>query len=1129
MIDPLARFKKTEYDNFNDPLEQFKPKVTNKINNIFEEVPKNTSSFNSRKQLNTKPMTDGIDLIPIPKTYEDTGFWANVRNNTDKITENPVFKAITAIPNKLYEIPFTQRLITKSGEAIAGEGAYKNSDGSVMRPMDTGNKLGNAVADIAGMGLGFSMPMAGISSGKINTVNNISDDVLKPLSDLALKPYAATAVNKLASSNAPKLLQKAVPMLADYGENAIRSGLDAGIGNAIQEGLVPLYALGKDSNVNLKDVAKSGLEGFGQGAAFGTALKGLGDIKKSALPNWKTTFESATPTKQSKALNSHENPLLEPRKTQSNIITPNLKTEPIQSNLQANAPINLSIGATDRLNSMQQIVSSKDQPKANIKDRWNNLYTRFIDSNSPIKKINEDTYIKATNSKNVGVTVDHILTEALVDRQGNKIGESFKSVVKDIPKEKENDFMNYVLQKHNIDRAREGKPVFTDFTSEESAKAVKLLEQKFPEFKGLNDRLVKFLNTFEGEWGNKSGLVSDDLWKSLQDTYKNYVPTQRSFSQLEQGFSATNGRGFVDQGNTLKRAKGSERDIINPLENIMSLVNRTVRTARYNEVGQSMVEAIRKDPAGLRNIAEIVPDNVKINQNVNNIVSVLEGGKPVNVQINNNQLLDALQGINKGNLDDLDNAFKKVTNLFKTLVTQKNPVFAIRNIARDIPTAYINGNEANPIKFTRDLLKAGKQLATNAEEAQRYKAVGGGGSNFFKSNNTAKSLKDLTNKSLFKKSGDVIETINNITESAPRLAEFNRVLDKTGDINKALYAANDVTTNFSRGGDIAKKVDAYVPYLNAGLQGLDKLRRQFITKPIPTAAKGLIGITSMSLVLDHINKDNPNYQKLDNRTKDTYFILPDLNNDGKFIKIPKTREYGVIFANLFERSLRLARGDKEAFKGFGNTVKNSFAINPLENILTPMYNLKANKDFANRDIVPRVMLEDGRSKHLQYDEKTSELTKWLAEQMSRTGAELSPKQIDYLIKSYTGVIGQLGLPATTKATMTGTTVQKLLKPITSQFIADPLYNNQAISDFYENYDKIKTKAADRNIIENIPSDRVTKEEKLKNDYAKLSKTLTEYNKKIREAELKNNADMVKSLRIKMIDTAVKANKIYNSK
>jgi hypothetical protein len=551
-----------------------------------------------------------------------------------------------------------------------------------------------------------------------------------------------------------------------------------------------------------------------------------------------------------------------------------------------------------------------------------------------------------------------------------------------------------------------------------------------------------------------------------------------------------------------------------------------------------MLKAIRGN-SELSKYAEILPDDIEINPNVKNVVSVLENGKPVNVEIHDKNLLEALQGLYKTNDVKGAKAFKIFNDVFKSLITQKNPVFAIRNIARDLPTGYVFGSEKNPFKYLRDVVVAGKDLFKNTEIAQQYKALGGENANFLNTKKMYKAADRLMDRKLLtgdngeiigskkinpvkkglSKLGDAVETFNNVTESAPRLAEFKRTLGKTGDLQKALYEAGEITTNFSRGGDITKKYDVFVPYLNAGVQGLDKLARQIRNKPIATAAKGIIGIGALTIVLDQVNKDNPNYKQLDNRTKDNYFLFP---HGDTFIKIPKSRELGVAFGSLFERIIRSNRGDKQAFKGFLSTVKTNISpANPLENnILSPlMVNIPKNKDFADRSIVPENMKD--RSPQYQYDEYTSEVAKKLGQI-----TKLSPKQIDYLIKSYTGVIGQLGIPATTKANYeSGTPLEKILKPVTTQFIADPLYSNNIITNFYDNYDKLKQKAADKNFIEKIPGKEVTEEEKLRNAFAKASKEISDLNKQAKEAEKKNDITKVKELRKQMIKIAGDANKL----
>jgi hypothetical protein len=190
--------------------------------------------------------------------------------------------------------------------------------------------------------------------------------------------------------------------------------------------------------------------------------------------------------------------------------------------------------------------------------------------------------------------------------------------------------------------------------------------------------------------------------------------------------------------------------------------------------------------------------------------------------------------------------------------------------------------------------------------------------------------------------------------------------------------------------------------------------------------------------------------------------------------------------------------------------------NPIENnIFSPLaYNIPKNKDFANRTIVPQSMQD--RSPQYQYDEKTSEIAKKIGEI-----TKLSPKQVDYIIKSYTGVIGQLGLPASIKSNYSKNTLNNLTQSTTSQFISDSAYSNQQLTDFYDNLGKLKTAAADKNFLGNIPSKTITNEEKLSNQFQKASKEITKLSK---QATLTNDTNEQRVLRLKMIKLAMQANK-----
>jgi uncharacterized protein YdaT len=187
-----------------------------------------------------------------------------------------------------------------------------------------------------------------------------------------------------------------------------------------------------------------------------------------------------------------------------------------------------------------------------------------------------------------------------------------------------------------------------------------------------------------------------------------------------------------------------------------------------------------------------------------------------------------------------------------------------------------------------------------------------------------------------------------------------------------------------------------------------------------------------------------------------------------------------------------------------------------------LYNIPTNKDFAGRSIVPMAMQTDKRSPYLQYDETTSEIGKGIANEARKYNIDLSPKQIDYIIKSYTGVLGQIGLPAATKGQ--GNPIQNVLA---RNFISDPLYSNDIQNNFYEVLDKATQQKTDNNILNNIPSDYVTPEEKRISALNKASQAMSDLRKQAKQltVELPNGKakdETLRQIRQQILDIAQKA-------
>lgn len=1087
-----------------------------------------------------------------------------------KITPEPQYTPPPVTPNDTID-------------TITGAAPIINSPISTIKPQQNEtwiDKTGNFLEKVNNT---IGMPIKSITDSATLGLNSMIRSKLFPEQQKAVEEYQAqhpiaTTVGNVVGSIAPgiaieNLAVKALPSVFKDLKGATQlaaRGIAGAGGYGAAEGLTEGVKNNMGVGGTLQNMGNKAYD-YSLGAGIATpVLKGASNLYGNTIGFNKSLQRTSRAIDNYQFPQLREQPInlpispLKNEATESILSRPNLQGSmnlpplknnvpeaPLNENELKLLPINLQQHSGELPSSMEglnptvnRIVSSTDKIpfKQKVSDTLNNFYKNWIDTQTNIKpfadKTGNNAYINATNTKKVGGTVDYILNDALVNPEGKKIGESLKQIGIDIPKNKENEFMDYMLHRHNIDRFKEEKPIFPDYNESQSAQAMLKHEENNPEFQQLATRLDKFLDRFRNTWLRDTGLISNDTLMDWAIKYPKYVPTFRKFTDLEKGNPMTGAKtGYVDQVTPVRAATGSSRDIINPIESIMNMVNKTVRVARRNQVGQEILNSVRKNPEELKQFAEILPatkaeaealsnslksDTVEgaideldkgfmnpymMKNKYDNVVTVMENGKPVFLKINDRRFLDAITSLGEQSPNNLP--FQKpaqfVNNLFKTLVTQKNPIFAIKNVMRDLPTSYVYGSEKNPLKFGKQYLSAAKDVLRNKESYQQYKALGGQMGGFFKPNDLTLNKNQLLKKpGIIRSIGDFFETVNQATESAPRLAEFKRILERTGDVQKALYNAGEVTTNFSRGGNMAKAVDVYVPYFNASMQGLDRLIRAAVNNPTGFIAKGVVAATIPTAVQELWNQstDPEGYKTLDNRTKDANFVFA--QGDGNFIKIPKSRELGVLFSSLFQRLSRQAQGDSEAFKGFGNTALTNFApANPIENnILSPVtLNLATNKDFADRPIVPDYMKD--LSPRYQYDEKTSEIAKKIGDI-----ANLSPKQVDYIIRSYTGVIGSVLQPATTT-----NSINK--NPLKSAFTADVSYSNQAINDFYENMKKLNTVAADKNFAENIPSKKVTPEETQRNAFDTASK----YMSFIRKQNINATPEEKRQAQLKVLDIA----------
>lgn len=720
---------------------------------------------------------------------------------------------------------------------------------------------------------------------------------------------------------------------------------------------------------------------------------------------------------------------------------------------------------------LTEIPVSEQTRKEKARDLWTNFQVHFSDEQAGVVKTGKKLGVADIDAKTHFARAAYnaagsMLDEYQTDRSGNKVGDGFKAIWDPVYAKGDtyrHDFYEYLLQHQNIDRLAQGKEVFADTSAEDSKKDIAELAEKHPEFPELAKKVWKYSDNLL-QLRVDMGLISQEAADAMREMYPHYVPTFRDMKGT-QGVGGLSGKYNLAVKTTIKTAKGSTLDILPPDVIIARQTMEVMRAGRVNELIRSLYDAAeakgeftdlsvverklqyRKAEQNAAENAEagdelyeLLETDYSRSDNKNNQVTFFKDGERITLAVTP----EVFAGIdsyspNVEYRNKLIEAVAKGNNTFKKLVTSANPFFLVRNFLRDLQEALFYSKHGTR-RFFAAMGKAYKQIATNGELWQKYKALGGLSSGLFDYNTGVKretGIKARAQGVLGK-----LEWANMFIEQAPRLAEFMLSVEKGATAEQALLDSADVTTNFSRGGKTAKFLNRTVmPFLNPSIQGWSKLVRTIFSKKSATEwgkliLKALIlgvGLTALNYLL---NGDDDDYKALSMRDKENYYLF---KVGDTFLKLPKGRVLSV-FGSLYLRGKESAEGNANAWDGYLSSVASQ--VSPVDNmtrtIFSPLTDAATNTTWYGGQIEGRKF--DNTAPKDRYDESTSSIAIALGKLLN-----YSPKKIHYVIDQYSGIIGDIVLPMTTKKAERGVFL--------SNFTVDPALNNRWSNDFYTALDE----------------------------------------------------------------------------
>ena len=668
-------------------------------------------------------------------------------------------------------------------------------------------------------------------------------------------------------------------------------------------------------------------------------------------------------------------------------------------------------------------------------------------------------------------------------------------------------------------REAKNKPIFpaendTVWTAEQSQARVDLYEAEQSWMKGKAEELYQWWDTFMREYAVGVSITAEE-YEAMRTLYPHYVPTYREGKSIGKSTNAV--AGSVSAGKAVHEAKGGTSEVRWIQDTLAEQVMKIVGLQKQNALLLNLVDSAMLDSdgtmfPGLRVTPESMGystlmtaedlDNadhqmqtLSKNPDGTYTVTAWDNGNRISVYVSEdvyNALFSMFGQKSKGYQLALT-AGRKLSTPMKSMITGYNPAFGVRNVVRDVATGLIQaegGTFSGMGSYAANYVRAWNQIASGSDAWNAFKAQGGAGSTHYRAEDGLSShAEKMMTPGWAGRVKGALGWFNETSESAARFAAYLQYLKAHGDTPenriRAIHSAAEITTDFSRSGDIGKLLNAWVPYSNAATQGVDRVLRDFTQgKAVNRLTRAAIvqGIPAaiIGLVVKGLGREDE-YDEISDYHKDNYYLIP--IPDGKWIRLPKTPFYGTLLTSGVSRAVEGVLGREDPFDGFGATAAEAFnlpgagaetlpeAVSSVVRDVVgigPMLDLHMNKNFIGQDIVPSEFKDYSSGKfapnNTQYNDETSAVAMVLSKMML---SAVSPIQMDYLMKSYMGdfyhgiaSIVDVGLLRSFTAEDLGKNLfDATLGETGSSFVVDPAYSNRYTGEYYDMLDAMAAQIA----------------------------------------------------------------------
>lgn len=552
-----------------------------------------------------------------------------------------------------------------------------------------------------------------------------------------------------------------------------------------------------------------------------------------------------------------------------------------------------------------------------------------------------------------------------------------------------------------------------------------------------------------------AGVLSQDGYTAMLEANRLYMPFYRIIGDEPGGMRGAGGS--MQASNPIHRIEGSEHDIVDPIESIIRNTHLYLTMAERNRVGTALVDLLSPSGAAHRPrsptiatpaqhfappaipaphhppgtpaaaLEQAVTDLLKTHGLSGNLfdfamdaaalregeISIFRNGSRETWQVGGD-LADAMKGLDAESANTIVRMLAMPARALRAGATL-TPEFILRNPVRDFLSAFVQTSVGvfNPSRSARGLYSS----VVKDEHFQDWLKAGGGNAALVSMDRRylQENLRKLTEDTglmtrawnVARHPLDLLRTVSELSEQMTRVGEFRAV--QARELRKgtppqeadaaAAFASREVTVDFARMGAKMRAANMLVAFINAQVQGVDRLARAIKDNPVRTGARIAAGITIPSVLLWAVNHDDPDYQELPDWQRDLFWIVPmgsappsplhiaQAEARGEepkpsayfFLRIPKPFELGVLFGSGVERTLDAFVADQpDAYSGLAKSIAGALLPSVAPTAVLPVAEQWANRSsFTDRNLIPAQM--EKMLPEYQYTPYTTELAKKLGQ------------------------------------------------------------------------------------------------------------------------------------------------------